>query len=60
MMTRKDYVATAEILNNWYFNHPINEHDFADLVGEFSLMFEEDNPNFKADKFEEACYNDAE
>lgn len=55
MMTRKDYVATAEILKNWFFNHPINEHDFGDLVGEFSLMFEDDNPNFNHDKFVNAC-----
>ena len=54
-MTRKDYVAIAEILNNWYFNHPINEHDFGDLVGEFSLMFSDENPRFDFDKFQKAC-----
>lgn len=54
-MSRKDYVAIAEILNNWYFNHPINPHDFGDLVGEFSLMFSDENPRFDFDKFEKAC-----
>ena len=54
-MSRKDYVAIAEILNNWYFNHPINEHDFGDLVGEFSLMFSDENPRFDFDKFQKAC-----
>lgn len=57
--TRKTYIAVSEILNNFFYNHPINEHDFADLVGEFSLMFEEDNKNFDFERFEEACYNDA-
>ena len=55
MMTRKDYVSTSEILKNWYFNHPINEHDFGDLVNEFALMFEDDNPRFNYDKFVSAC-----
>lgn len=54
-MSRKDYVAIAEILNNWYFNHPTNEHDFGDLVGEFALMFADDNPNFDHDRFVKAC-----
>ena len=54
-MSRKDYVAIAEILNNWFHNHPINEHDFGDLVGEFSLMFSDENPRFDFDKFEKAC-----
>lgn len=54
-MSRKDYKAIAEILNNWYFNHPVNEHDFGDLVGEFSLMLSNDNPNFDHDRFVKAC-----
>ena len=58
MMTRKDYVETANILNK--FIDRIDSVDFNDLVFEFSEWFASDNPRFLADKFEEACYNDAE
>lgn len=54
MMTRKDYVAVAEILSDFRegIQHPIL---FDELVNEFADMFAEDNPNFKLDKFVEAC-----
>lgn len=54
MMTRKDYVETAKILNS--FIDRIDSHDFNDLVFEFSEWFASDNPRFLSDKFEEACY----
>ncbi len=54
MMTRKDYVAVAEILNS--FQDVIADQlTFEDLVNEFADFFAEDNPNFKFDKFREAC-----
>jgi hypothetical protein len=59
MMTRKDYVATAEILANYFATSVFDEQGeilFADLVDEFSLMFETDNERFDADKFAIACY----
>lgn len=53
MMTRKDYVTTAEILNgNRIFIHPAT---FATLVEEFATMFENDNPRFDYARFENAC-----
>ena len=56
MMTRKDYVATAEILSS--FKDLIgDEFTFADLVDEFGSMFEADNPKFDFAKFREACEN---
>jgi len=58
-MTRKDYVATAEILSNYFATSVFDEQGeilFADLVDEFSLMFESDNPRFDADKFAIACF----
>jgi hypothetical protein len=54
MMTRKDYVAVAEILSG-YKEGMLDEFWFADLVLDFAGMFAEDNPNFKHDKFVEAC-----
>ena len=54
MMTRKDYVATAEILSS--FKDLIgDEFTFHDLVDEFGAMFESDNPRFDSNKFFEAC-----
>lgn len=57
MMTRKDYVAVAEILSS-FKNLIADQFTFEDLVDEFADMFSADNPNFKYDKFREACIND--
>ena len=53
MMSRKDYIETARILNK--YKSSIDEKDFIDLADDFSFMFEKDNPNFISDKFLEAC-----
>ena len=53
MMTRKDYVETASILNK--FINKIDSLDFQDLVFEFSEWFASDNPRFDEDKFYSAC-----
>jgi hypothetical protein len=61
MMTRKDYVATAEILSNYFATSIFDEQGeilFADLVDEFSLMFESDNERFDANRFAIACYKE--
>ena len=63
MMTRKDYVATAEILSNYFATSVFDEQGeilFADLVDEFSLMFESDNERFDASRFALACYKELE
>jgi len=63
MMTRKDYVATAEILSNYFATSVFDEQGeilFADLVDEFSLMFETDNERFDANRFAIACYEKLE
>lgn len=52
-MTRKDYVSTAEILKGYALE--LGQGAYTDLVNDFSDMFAEDNPNFKEDKFREAC-----
>ncbi len=52
-MTRKDYVSTAKILNNYALL--LGQSDYEDLVDEFSEMFEADNPNFDTNKFFDAC-----
>ena len=59
MMTRKDYVATAEILHR--FKDLIGDQlVFEDLVDEFSLMFESDNERFDHVKFFNACHKERE
>jgi hypothetical protein len=57
MMTRKDYVAVAEILSDFRegIQNPIL---FDELVDEFADFFSADNINFKYDKFREACNNE--
>jgi hypothetical protein len=54
MMTRKDYVIVAEILSS-YKDLIGDEFTFHDLVEDFAGYFAEDNPNFKPEKFLEAC-----
>jgi hypothetical protein len=59
MMTRKDYVATAEILNKFYDHITVaQEEAFDNLVADFAVMFENDNPRFMGNKFVDACYGD--
>jgi hypothetical protein len=53
MMTRKDYVETAKILNQ--FATEIDSKTFQDLVFEFSEWFASDNPRFDENKFWDAC-----
>jgi len=53
MMTRKDYVETAKILNQ--FSDTIDSHVFQDLVFEFSEWFSADNPRFDETRFWDAC-----
>ena len=52
-MSRKDYVKVADILKK--YRSTMEEKDFADLVDDFSYMFELDNKNFLADRFVGAC-----
>jgi len=53
MMTRKDYVATAEILNSYATEIRIEVYE--DLVNDFSEMFFADNEKFDSDRFWEEC-----
>jgi hypothetical protein len=57
-MTRKDYVETARILNN--FVDVIDKNDFDELVFEFSEWFTSDNPRFDEQKFYDACIDSQE
>ena len=57
MMTRKDYVETAKILNQ--FSDTIDSHAFQDLVFEFSEWFSADNPRFDENKFWDACVKES-
>lgn len=53
-MTRKDYVATAEILNSYGAEMPLTV--FEDLVHDFTQMFAEDNERFDSDRFYDECF----
>jgi hypothetical protein len=54
MMTKKTYIATAEILSS-YKDLIGDEFTYHDLVDDFAGMFAEDNPLFNADKFFNSC-----
>jgi hypothetical protein len=51
MMTRRDYIKTAEILND-YLNDKIL--DDVELIERFCEMFKADNPNFDEEIFSNA------
>ena len=56
MMTRKDYISTAEILK--YASNKTHPAVFSKMVVDFAVMFAMDNPNFDAKKFYSASgYN---
>ena len=58
MMTRKDYIETAKILNQ--FANEIESKQFQDLIFEFSEWFASDNPRFDENKFWDACVKEME
>jgi len=52
MMTRKDYVAVAEILNSYHLD--IEPQVFEDLLSDFQTFFKRDNSNFDLTRFRDA------
>lgn len=57
MMTRKDYVSTAEILNNLYLDSPISSQEILDeAITAFADMFQADNDRFLRQRFIDECY----
>jgi len=52
MMTRKDYVATAEILN--FMSNNTHPAVFSKVVNDFAEMFAKDNERFDVNRFHEA------
>ncbi len=51
-MTRKDYIATAEILK--YMSDKSHPALFSKVVNDFALMFAKDNDRFDVNRFHEA------
>ena len=51
-MTRKDYIATAEILN--YVSNKTHPAVFSKMVNDFAEMFAKDNQRFDVVRFHEA------
>jgi len=52
MKSRKDYIATAEIMKN--LSDKIHPSLFSKTVVDFAMMFAKDNPRFDAKKFYDA------
>jgi hypothetical protein len=57
MMTRKDYVAVADILKE--YRQSIPAEDYHDLVMDFGKMMKLDNVRFDLSRFMIACGIDA-
>lgn len=55
MMTRKDYVRTAEILNLLISIDYIKEGKEDFVIGMFAEMFQLDNDRFDRGRFVDAC-----
>lgn len=53
MLTRKDYVTLADILES--FSDLIERFTFEDLVEDIADYCASDNPNFDYEKFRQAC-----
>lgn len=53
MMTRKDYIATASILES--IKNDMPEHVHFTLVDMFAEMMQQDNPRFDSRRFFSAC-----
>jgi hypothetical protein len=53
MMSRKDYIAVATLLNNNKQN--ITQDAFDVIVDQFCDLFYSDNKNFSPNRFELAC-----
>lgn len=58
MMTRKDYIATADILNAQKDN--IDFIILSDIATAFADYFEEDNPRFDYQRFIDAVFAEVE
>jgi hypothetical protein len=62
MMTRKDYVSTANILagvrESLLSLGAEGEDIFSNLVADFAEMFEEDNERFQSERFDNACWEE--
>jgi hypothetical protein len=52
MMTRKDYVAVAEILK--FASDKAHPALFSKMVNDFAVMFAKDNERFDVNRFHEA------
>jgi hypothetical protein len=52
MMTRKDYIATAAILN--YASNKTHPAVFSKMVNDFAEMFAKDNERFDVVRFHQA------
>lgn len=55
-MTRKDYIVLAQVLGDWINDHNLNPVSTtpSDLVHRVCQVLQDDNPRFKAERFQAA------
>ena len=59
MMTRKDYVEVADILNLLFSIDYVKEGKEDFVIGLFAEMFQRDNARFDRNRFVDACLKEA-
>lgn len=58
MLTKKDYVAIAKIVNKSYAGDSSTEFELPALEKRLADYFEQDNPKFNRQRFLDACFKD--
>lgn len=56
MMTRKDYVFTADVINDMYHFSDATDKQIENMAIAFADYFQNDNERFSRDIFFNACY----
>ena len=54
-MTKKDYIAIANVINAAMWEDKADPATITSLVAKFAAIFAEDNPRFDAQRFFAAC-----
>jgi hypothetical protein len=58
MMTRKDYVFTADVINDMYHFSHATDKELENMALAFAEYFENDNDRFDRKIFFKACYRE--
>lgn len=54
-MTKKDYVAIAEVISGWTISGPAEREQSRAIAEKLAVVFKRDNPRFDRARFLAAC-----